>query len=468
MSCLSRWPFKAVSVERGRLSALTSCALNYQIFAKVWFCLIAGVPKRTSIATAYLPKNINRTEGPENTQSGPSDGTTHDTWRGSRMKLGFSVAVFVFIAATRILAQDYSTQATAAWLYDVTTKSVLVEKNAAEPLPPASMSKLMTLLMLFEALRDGRVTMETEFAVSLRAQSIGGSTMFLNTADRPTVRELILGIIVNSGNDACIVVAEGLAGSEENFAIQMTKRGREIGLKNSTFANATGWPDPRHRMSVEDLGRVAVRLIEEFPEYYPMFSVMENDFGGRSPANRFNRNPLLWMGLGADGLKTGWTDEAGFGVVGSVVQGNRRVVSVITGLQSAEARSREAEMLSNWAFRQYTLRRLASAGDTITSAKVFLGETDTVPLVLGSNIEALVPVGSQGDLKAEAVFVEPLFAPIQEGQVVGDLIVGNSDREIARAPLIAAQNVEEGGFQVRVEAAAQKLLGMLWAQVAKQ
>lgn len=369
------------------------------------------------------------------------------------------LAIAVLLAlVSRPLAQGYETQATAAWLYDLTTGTVLFEKRASEPLPPASMSKLMTVFMLLEAVREGRVTMDTRFSVSVRAQAIGGSTMFLNTADRPTVRELLTGIIVNSGNDACIVVAEGLAGSEERFAEQMTERGKSIGLKSSTFANSTGWPDPRHRMSVEDLGLLAVRLIEDFPEQYPVFGQLENDFENRSPANRYNRNPLLRMGIGADGLKTGWTDEAGFSLVGSAKQGKRRIVSVITGLPSSEARAREAEALHNWAFRQFAFRTFGKAGDIVATAATHLGEVDAVDLALKEDIQALVPAGAAELITAEAIFQAPISAPIRAGQVVGEMAVNIRNRIVARVPLVAAVTVDQGGFPIRLKAAALKLL----------
>ena len=219
--------------------------------------------------------------------------------------LFLTIAVAACTVAPSPAIAAYETEARAAYLFDVETGTILFEKEADLPLPPASMSKLMTLNMLFEALRDGRVTLDTTFSVSTRARLMGGSTMFLDETDRPTVEELIKGIIVQSGNDACVVVAEGLAGSEDAFARQMNARAPEIGLNNSTFANASGWPDPNHRMSMRDLGVLATRLIEEFPEYYGYFALEEFDFDGRSPSNRFNRNPVLGLGLGADGLKTG-------------------------------------------------------------------------------------------------------------------------------------------------------------------
>ncbi|CAN0604563.1 unnamed protein product, partial [Ectocarpus sp. 12 AP-2014] len=186
--------------------------------------------------------------------------------------------------------------------------------------------------------------------------------------------DLIKGIIVQSGNDACVVVAEGLAGTEDAFARQMNARGIEIGLTNSTFANASGWPNPNHRMSIRDLGRLATKMITEFPEYYGYFALEEFDFDGRSPSNRFNRNPVLGLGLGADGLKTGHTEEAGYGLVGSALQGDRRIVFVFTGLNSNAERRQEAEAMINWGFRQFLKKKLAASGDILAEIPVWLGD----------------------------------------------------------------------------------------------
>ncbi|MCA3439853.1 MAG: D-alanyl-D-alanine carboxypeptidase, partial [Rhodobacter sp.] len=331
--------------------------------------------------------------------------------------------ILIFVTLLGLPAQAFDTRATAAWVFDETTQTVLLAKNADVPLPPASMSKLMTLNMLFEALQDGRVTMDTTFAVSTRARSMGGSTMFLNERDRPTVRDLIHGIIINSGNDACVVVAEGLAGSEEAFAAQMTERARALGMTRSNFVNSTGWPDPDHRMSMHDLGLIARRLIEEFPEEYVIFKETEFNFADRSEANRFNRNPLLKLGIGADGLKTGHTKEAGYGFVGSAVQGNRRVIFVITGLESDAARAEEAERIVNWAFRQFVLKTVAKAGARVAEAPVWMGRERTVGLVPARDVAVLVPAQLQGGVSAEVSYTGPLAAPLIAGQPVAELII---------------------------------------------
>jgi D-alanyl-D-alanine carboxypeptidase (penicillin-binding protein 5/6) len=365
--------------------------------------------------------------------------------------------ILVFATLLALPAQAFDTRATAAWVFDETTQTVLLAKNADQPLPPASMSKLMTLNMLFEALQDGRVTMDTTFAVSTKARSMGGSTMFLNEQDRPTVRDLIHGIIINSGNDACVVVAEGLAGTEEAFAAQMTERAKTLGMTQSTFANASGWPDPNHRMSMHDLGIIARRLIEEFPEEYTIFKETEFNYANRAEANRFNRNPLLKLNIGADGLKTGHTREAGYGLVGSAVQGNRRVIFVITGLESDTARAEEAERIVNWAFRQFVLKTVAKGGLRVAEAPVWMGRDSTVGLVPAKDVVLLVPASVQDGISAEVSFTGPLAAPLIAGQPVAELIVHVPDLPDARIPLVTEAAVNRAGFAGRLSTAAQVL-----------
>lgn len=367
------------------------------------------------------------------------------------------VLTLVALALATLPARAFETAATAAWVYDMTTGTVLMDKNADAPLPPASMSKLMTINMLFEALRDGRVTMETEFAVSSNATAMGGSTMFLQESDRPTVNELIHGMIINSGNDACVVVAEGLAGTEAAFSAQMTERAKALGMRNSVFANASGWPDPDHRMSMRDLGILAQHLIQDFPEYYPIFAETEFNYKDRAPANSRNRNPLLELGVGADGLKTGHTSEAGYGLVGSAKQGDRRVIFVITGLASDEARAEESERIVSWAFRQFSEKTVAKAGTRVAEAEVHLGATETVGLVPAEDVRLLVPALVQDSVTAEVVYNGPLLAPVAKGTAVAELIVHSPGLPDRRVPLVAEADVGTAGFAKRLTTAAQAL-----------
>ena len=372
------------------------------------------------------------------------------------------IRLFLPLVALALLAvpasAEFETSASASYVYDVTTDTVLMEKRADVPLPPASMSKLMTLNMLFEALRDGRVTMDTRFGVSSRARSMGGSTMFLNERDRPTVEELIQGIIVMSGNDACVVVAEGLAGSEEAFARMMTERAEALGMTQSTFANASGWPHPNHRVSVRDLGILATRLITEFPEYYGYFAQKEFAYDNRAPQNRFNRNPLLGLGIGADGLKTGYTSEAGYGLVGSASQGARRIVFVIAGLESETARAEEAERIVNWAFRQFVEKKVVSGGEPVARAAVWMGTSPGVDLVTGTDTTMLIPALQQGEMVAEARFAEPVEAPVEKGQRLGTLRISRAGLPDSEVPLVAAADIAKGGFVPRLRTAAAVLI----------
>jgi len=368
----------------------------------------------------------------------------------------------LLVTALPTASLGFETRASAAWVYDVTTSTVLLDKNAQESLPPASMSKLMTLNMLFEALHDGRVTMDTTFPVSEKAWRMGGSKMFVEPADRPSVEELIHGIIINSGNDACVVVAEGLGGTEENFARMMNERAAAIGLNASHFANSSGWPHPEHRMSMHDLGVLSVRLITEFPELYANFALTNFNYKNRVPSNANNRNPLLALEAGdwhADGLKTGHTQEAGYGLAGSAVSSidNRRVVFVLSGLQSEADRAAESEAVVNYAFRQFTQRNVVGANQRVGTADVWMGAAEQVGLVAPAGVSLLVPAQAQNDITAEVVYTGPVEAPITKGQELAQLIVRVPGMEDHTVPLVAESGVSKGGFGTRLSTAARVL-----------
>ena len=358
-------------------------------------------------------------------------------------------------------AHAFDTKAKAAYVVDQTTGTVLMAKNADTPLPPASMSKLMTLYMAFEALENGRLELDDRLLVSAEAAAYGGSTMFLQQGERVSVEDLLRGIIVLSGNDACVVIAETLSGTDARFAREMTTRAQQLGMTNSTFMNSNGWPKPGHRMSMRDLGLLANTLITEFPQFYPMFAEEEFLFDEKETANRFNRNPLLKLGIGADGLKTGHTSEAGYGLVGSAKQGNRRVIFVISGLDSAEARAQESEAIVNWAFRQFSERTLGEAGTRITDVPVDLGAVTTVGLELHDTLKMLTPYTGNNDVQAEAIYDAPFKAPIEKGAELGELIITREGLPEIRVPLVASDDVAPGGFMVKVTAAAQYLFERL-------
>ncbi|WP_322889496.1 MULTISPECIES: D-alanyl-D-alanine carboxypeptidase family protein [unclassified Yoonia] len=366
------------------------------------------------------------------------------------------VAGLMTVCATIVHGQTLETSARAAYVYDQTTGTVLLAKDADIPLPPASMSKLMTIYMAFEAIADGRLSVDDVLPVSAHAASFGGSSMFLDTTDRVRVEDLLRGVIVLSGNDSSVVLAEALSpdGTEAGFARMMTERARQLGMTNSVFMNASGWPAAGHRMSVEDLGILSSRLITDFPTFYPLFAETEFPFDNRVPSNSQNRNPVLGMGIGADGLKTGHTQEAGYGLAGSAVQGDRRVVFVITGLDTARERAVESERIVNWAFRQFAERDVATAGTQIATADVWMGAQQTVGLTVAEDLRLLVPVLHQGAVDAQVVFDGPLQAPITAGQPVGELIVTLDGLPEKRVPLVADADVPLGGFSARMRTAA--------------
>ena len=365
--------------------------------------------------------------------------------------------------ALSLPASAFDTNAKAAYVVDVGTGTVLLNKNATEPLPPASMSKLMTLYVAFEAIRDGRLSLQEKLPVSQHAMSYGGSTMFLDTTDRVTVEDLLRGIIVLSGNDACAVIAEALSpdGTEAGFARFMTQRAQAMGMTNSTFANSNGWPAAGHRMSMRDLAILAERLIVDFPEFYPMFAETEFAFDGRAPQNTQNRNPLLKLGIGADGLKTGHTQAAGYGLVGSAKQGDRRVIFVISGLDTAAQRAQEAEAIVNWSFRQFAEKEIIKAGEEISRADVWMGSASTVGLTPEEDLTTLIPVLNAEDLKAEVVYEGPLSAPIAKGDRLAELVFAPEGLPETRIPLVASEDVGPGGFGVRLKTVSGLLLKRL-------
>jgi len=374
-----------------------------------------------------------------------------------------TIAALVVPLILALPAGAFETRAASAFVIDQTTGTVLLNKNADQMLPPASMSKMMTLYITFEALRDGRLVLDEKLPVSKHAMAYGGSTMFLDTTDRIKVEDLIRGIIVLSGNDACAVIAEALSpdGTEAGFARFMTQRAQQLGMTNSTFSNSNGWPQAGHRMSMRDLALLANRVITDFPSFYPLFSEREFKFDGRAPQNTRNRNPLLALGIGADGLKTGHTQEAGYGLVGSAKQRGRRVIFVISGLQSAQARAEEAESIVNWAFRQFAVKPVAKAGTSIATADVWMGRDQKVQLVPMEDVSMLMPVTTGVKVVAEVIYNGPITAPIEKDQQIAELVITPPGLPETRIPLVAANDVPTGGFMSRVGTVAQMLIAQL-------
>ena len=372
----------------------------------------------------------------------------------------------VFLVVLGLLASPvraFETKAHAAYVIDITTDTVLLSKNADIPLPPASLTKLMTVYIAFEALRDGRLSLDEKLPVSQHAMSYGGSTMFLDTTDRVTVSDLLRGIIVLSGNDAAAVIAEALSpdGTEAGFARYMTRRARDLGLTHSTFRNSNGWPAEGHVMSVHDLAVLARRIIEDFPQYYPIFSETEFDFDGRAPKNTWNRNPLLRLGIGADGLKTGHTQAAGYGLVGSAKQDGRRIVFVLSGLASARQRAEEGQAIINWAFRQFEQKSLVKAGTEVATAEVWMGARAAVGLAPAEDVSALVPVLAGHGLTGELVYTGPVPAPVKKGDALARLVFTPEGLPQKSVPLLATEDVARGGFAKRLQTVSLLLLERL-------
>ncbi|AXS42584.1 D-alanyl-D-alanine carboxypeptidase [Breoghania sp. L-A4] len=356
------------------------------------------------------------------------------------------------------------TKARNAVLIDVTTRTMLFEKAPDESIPPASMVKLMTLAVLFKAIADGEVTLETTFPISEHAWRTGGapsrtSTMFAELGSEVRVEDLIRGIAVQSANDACIAVAEGMAGSESAFAARMDALGKEIGLKNSRFGNPTGLPDEKTRMSVADLAAVALYLIDTYPQFYPIFS--ETEFTWNNILQR-NRNPLFGKDIGADGLKTGYTEAAGYGIVASAVRDGRRLLLVIAGLESPSDREDEALRLLRVGFDEFEDVTLFDMGEEVSSARVYGGSQRYVPLVAKRAVMSAMPLEGREAYRMRMVYNGPVEAPVRQGQRIGALHLYNDKRLVQRTPLFAAEEVGVGQLHQRARDAAGQLLFGWW------
>ena len=370
------------------------------------------------------------------------------------MKKLFILITFL-LSIWSTVVQGFSTTAKTAFVIDNTTGEVLLSKDINRPIPPASMSKLMTLWMVFESLDEGKLEMDDTFKVSRKAWKKGGSKMFLREGESVKIEDLIKGVIIQSGNDACIVLAEGLAGTEENFAELMTIRAKEIGLTNSNFKNSTGWPDPDHKMSSSDLVTLATKIREEYPSYYTIFNDLEFTWDGISQRNR---NPLLSMNLGADGLKTGYTDEAGYGLIASAKQNERRITFVITGLKSIGQRAREAKGITTWAFKKFRLKTYFKKNGTILEVPVWRGKKERVKISAANHVQLLIANDSKEDLKMHVVLKEPLIAPLKKGQKINghlvvekaSLIKENSDKKQLFFPIIVSEDLGRGGVVNKV------------------
>jgi len=338
----------------------------------------------------------------------------------------------------------FETKAKYAFLVDSRSGKAYYDKRADELMAPASMSKIMTMIVVFEMLKKGVLSEDDEFEISVNAWKKGGapsgsSTMYAKPGERIRLGTLIRAVIIASANDAAIAIAEGIAGSEDAFAELMNKRARELGLKKSTFANATGLPDPRHRMTARELAQLTRYLIEVFPEYYKIFSEREFEWNG---IKQYNRDPLLGQYPGADGVKTGHTKESGYGMVASAVRDGRRLIAVLNGMKSKRERAAETRKILDWGFRQFRPVVLYGPGETVGRARVWGGVKDGVPLVARDTIQTRLSDEERRVAEAELVYRGPLRAPVRRGDKVGLLRIRVDGRTVVTFPLYAGETVE--------------------------
>jgi serine-type D-Ala-D-Ala carboxypeptidase (penicillin-binding protein 5/6) len=398
------------------------------------------------------------------------------SWLSSPLRKWGSAAVLACAAASAFAApnpvsgpkgsEGFQTAAPHAILIEAESGSVLFEKAADDLIPPASLSKLMTAEVVFNELKQSRRKPSDEFNVSVNAWRRGGapshtSSMFMPINSKVSIDNLLHGVIIQSANDACIVLAEGISGNESAFAELMTKRARELGLTKSTFGNSSGLPDPRQLMTARELGKLAAHIIQTYPEYYKYYGEREFTW---NKIRQFNRNPLLALNIGADGMKTGFTKEAGYGLVGSAVQNGMRLIVVVNGLRSEKERADEAKKLLDWGFHNFQSNLLFVDGQEIAYAKVYGGAKGSVPLVAGKAVRLMVPRAVREKIIARAVYTGPVRAPVAEGRKIGVLKVWRGDIVALEVPLQAAESVASGSMARRAfDAASELVLGLFRA-----
>ncbi len=374
--------------------------------------------------------------------------------------LALLAGLFVAIAMSAPAgAQLFETKAPQAYMIDAETGTVLFSKDPDKPISPASLAKLMTMEVVFNAVKSGRYSLDDTFAVSENAWRTGGaasraSTMFAAVRSQIRIEDLIKGVTVQLANDGCIILAEGMAGSEANFAQQMTERAREIGLEKSTFVNSTGLPAPGQTTSVRELAELGLHLWRTYPDFYQYYSLPE--FTWNKILQR-NRNPLIAMGFGADGLATGFTEGEGFAIVGSTNSGGRRLFAAMSGMASDRERSEEARKLLDWGMRAFEKTEIFAQDETVGEAQVFGGTKSHVQLVAQKPIAIFLPITNRERLVARVVYDGPISAPIDKGTPVGKLKVWIGDTLSQETPLYAAESVGVGSLQSRAFDAVKEL-----------
>ena len=363
------------------------------------------------------------------------------------LKLTFCVLLISFLFSKYSYSMD--TIAEQAMLIDPDTGQIILEKNPDELMKPASMAKLMTVYIVFEKIKNKNISLNDKFIVSEKAWKKRGSRTFLEPGQNVSVEDLLRGVIVQSGNDAAIVLSEGISGTEEIFSDLMNSVARELKMNNTVFKNSTGWPDPEQNTTARDLSILTTNIIKRFPDLYKMFSEISFTYNG---IKQGNRNPILYNNLvfGADGLKTGHTQESGYGLVGSAKRNNLRFILVLNGMTSMRQRKQESSRLLNSAFREYKKLNLYDLNETVSEAKIFLGEKDTVSLIVKDKIDLLVNSVEQREMKVKVIWNEPISAPVKKDTVLGSLSIEIPNKESLSYQLYARENIQKQGFLKRI------------------
>jgi len=353
--------------------------------------------------------------------------------------------LIVFLLLTR---QSFAIESIAktALVIDLSTNEILLEKNSTEKTYPSSMTKMMTALVAFEKIKDGSLSLDQEFLISKKAWKMGGSKMFIEVDKRVSVYDLLLGVVVQSGNDASIAIAEGISGSEEIFAIEMNNLGKKIGLTGSNFTNSSGWPDDNHYTTAEDLAKVAQYTIENHYELYQMYKISDFTYNG---IKQDNRNPLLYTFEGADGFKTGYTDAAGYGLVGSAERGDRRLIVVLNGLESSKSRAQESLRLMDWGFNNFQLVDFYKKNEVIQEVDTWLGKEDKVDLVALEDISVSIPKAQLSSAKVTVIVEEPIATPIKIGDQIAKLQISFADKQVD-FPLYSGEDIDQKNFFSRI------------------
>ena len=353
--------------------------------------------------------------------------------------------LIVFLLLTR---QSFAIESIAktALVIDLSTNEIHLEKNSTEKTYPSSMTKMMTALVAFEKIKDGSLSLDQEFLISKKAWKMGGSKMFIEVDKRVSVYDLLLGVVVQSGNDASIAIAEGISGSEEIFAIEMNNLGKKIGLTGSNFTNSSGWPDDNHYTTAEDLAKVAQYTIENHYELYQMYKISDFTYNG---IKQDNRNPLLYTFEGADGFKTGYTEAAGYGLVGSAERGDRRLIVVLNGLESSKSRAQESLRLMDWGFNNFQLVDFYKKNEVIQEVDTWLGKEDKVDLVALEDISVSIPKAQLSSAKVTVLVEEPIATPIKIGDQIAKLQISFADKQVD-FPLYSGEDIDQKNFFSRI------------------